>query len=133
MNQPKENGAVFGPDATASRFVQAFVISGAGEKSDTVVEMQKSISSLETRVEYMGTKADLQELRADFNKSMRDFQAECNGRFERLESKLQNMLITMWVAMIGAALTGIGIMISIATGFPWEKFFALLSWIENNF
>ncbi len=133
MNQPKENGAVFGPDATASRFVQAFVISGAGEKSDTVVEMQKSISSLETRVEYMGTKADLQELRADFNKSMREFQEQCATRFDQMHDQLHNILLTLWVAIAGAFLTTMGLIVSIIFGFPWEKLFALLDWIENGF
>ena len=79
------------------------------------------------------TKADLQELRADFNKSMREFQAECNVRFEAMESKLQNMLITLWVAMAGAALTVFGIILATVIGFPWEKFFAFQAWIDTNF
>ena len=132
MNQPKENGAVFGPDAAASRLVQAFVISGASEKSDTVMEMQKTISSLETRMEYMGTKADLQELRADFNKSMREFQEQCATRFDQMHDQLHNILLTLWVAIAGAFLTAIGLILSIIFGFPWEKLFALLDWIENG-
>lgn len=100
---------------------------------EEVVRTQNDVLALKAKMEYMGTKADLQELRADFNKSMRDFQTECNGRFERLESKLQNILITMWVAIVGAFLTSIGIMASIIFGFPWEKFFAFKTWLEATF
>lgn len=134
MTQVVDNGARFDQDESTSKIVQTFLMgNGPNPSSGTVSEMQKSISVLEARVEYMGTKADLQELRADFNKSMRDFQTECNGRFERLESKLQNILITMWVAIVGAFLTSIGIMASIIFGFPWEKFFAFKTWLEATF
>ena len=102
-------------------------------KYEEIIRLQIDTSALKVKMEYMGTKADLQELRADFNKSMRDFQTECNGRFERLDSKLQNILITMWVAIVGAFLTSIGIMASIIFGFPWEKFFAFKTWLEATF
>lgn len=102
-------------------------------KYEEIIRLQIDTSALKVKMKYMGTKADLQELRADFNKSMRDFQTECNGRFERLDSKLQNILITMWVAIVGAFLTSIGIMASIIFGFPWEKFFAFKTWLEATF
>lgn len=100
---------------------------------EEIVRLQVDTSAIKARMEYMGTKADLQELRADFNKSMREFQAECNTRFETMESKLQNMLITMWAAMAGAALTVFGIIVTIVVGVPWEKFFEFLAWIDTNF
>ncbi len=100
---------------------------------EEIVRLQVDTSAIKARMEYMGTKADLQELRADFNKSMREFQAECNARFETMESKLQNMLITMWAAMAGAALTVFGIIVTIVVGVPWEKFFEFLAWIDTNF
>ncbi len=100
---------------------------------EEVVRTQNDVLALKAKMEYMGTKADLQELRADFNKSMREFQAECNVRFEAMESKLQNMLITLWVAMAGAALTVFGIILATVIGFPWEKFFAFQAWIDTNF
>lgn len=133
MTQVVDNGARFDQGESTSKIIQTFLMgNGSNPSSGTVSEMQKSISVLEARVEYMGTKADLQELRADFNKSMREFQEQCATRFDQMHDQLHNILLTLWVAIAGAFLTSLGIMASIIFGFPWEKLFALMDWIENG-
>ena len=86
----------------------------------------------EADVILIETMSDLQELRADFNKSMREFQEQCATRFDQMHDQLHNILLTLWVAIAGAFLTSLGIMASIIFGFPWEKLFALMDWIENG-
>lgn len=128
-----DNGSTFAPGAPTGIPQQVIVVNSGETKSDTVIEMQKAIAELRTHMNYMGTKADIQELRADFNKSMREFQEQCASEFSQIHSQLHSMLITMWVAMIGAALTVLGIFVSITVGLPWEKIFVFLNWIKESF
>lgn len=102
------NGSTFNADPMSRVPTNIFFVNPGDSKSDTVIAMQKAIAELRIHMSYMGTKADIQELRADLNKSMREFQEQCS-------SQLRSILLTLWVAMFGAFVAFIVAII------PWNK------------
>lgn len=76
-----------------------------------VVALQIEVTGLKAKMEYMGTKADIQELRADFNKSMRELQ-EYNA------SQFRSILFTLWGLLFTAI---VSIVVGIVSMIPWDK------------
>lgn len=104
------NGSTFNADSMPRVPTNVFFVNPGDSEYDTVIAMQKAIAELRIHISYMGTQADLQELRADLNKSMREFQEQCS-------SQLRSILLTLWVAMFGAFVAFIVAII------PWDRIF----------